>query len=155
MHHRARQSIKSVFTLFAIANVREMRTAQLHLLDQQRSAIGLRDTQCTSCLVQELAGTIQRGRAATAVDTILKREVRVADRLHELVSDDRQRADSALGAVLANHLLMNARVCRHPCRSRLSRPIPCSLAASRAPLEVPCSMPFVSVLWPVPFPAAV
>ncbi len=56
--------------------------------------------------MQQLAGANQRRGTAATVDAILEREMRVADRLHELVGDDRQRADGALRGILADHLLM-------------------------------------------------
>ena len=64
-------------------------------------------------LMQKLTGPDQRSGATSTIDTILEREMRIADRLHELRADDRQRVDGSLPAIVAGHLLMNARVTRH------------------------------------------
>ena len=63
--------------------------------------------------MQQLAGSHQRGRAAATIDAILERQVRVANCLHELCANDRKRANGALAAIVADHVLMNSRVAGH------------------------------------------
>ena len=63
--------------------------------------------------MQKLTRPDQRRGATSAVDAVLEREMRIANRLHELRTDDRQRVDGSLPAIVAGYLLMKARVTRH------------------------------------------
>ena len=63
--------------------------------------------------MQKLTRPDQRSRAPSAIDTILEREMRVANRLHELCTDDGKRTASFSSAIVADHLPMNTFVTRH------------------------------------------
>ena len=63
----------------------------LHLFRQERGAVGFGDLEGAANLMQKLATTHERSGAAPAIDTILERQVRIADRLHQFLADDPQR----------------------------------------------------------------
>jgi len=63
--------------------------------------------------MQQFAGTHERSRTASSVDTILKREVRIADGLHELVTDDGESAYGRSATLIANEMLLYAGIACH------------------------------------------
>ena len=82
--------------------------------------------------MQQVPGTQQRLRTATPVDTILDGQVRIADRLHQLVADDGERVYGTRGAVLPERFSYTG-IARH--RLLAISPYPSSVPAVHASLE--------------------
>ena len=112
LHHRAGQCVETVFPAFTGPKRREIGADRFHLFGEQCCAVGLGDLERAAYLMQELPAPHQGRRTAPAVDTILKREMRVANGLHQLVADDRKRVRRLNGG-FGIRLFVNARFAAH------------------------------------------
>ena len=113
LDHRARQRIETVLAALARPQPGEILAAKLHFLGQQCRAISFGNLQGAADLVEQLAGTDQRRRAAASVDAVLERQVRVADCLHELAGDNRQAARGRYAARVFDNLFLDAGFAAH------------------------------------------
>ena len=112
LHHRSGQGIETVFPAFAGPKSREIGADRFHLFGEQCRAVGFRDLERPADLMQELPASHQGRGTTPAIDTILEREMRVANGLHQLVADDRERVRRLNGG-FGIRLFVNARFAAH------------------------------------------
>ena len=84
--------------------------------------------------MQQFAGTHKRRRTASSVDTILKREMRIADCLHELGTDNSESAYCRSATLITNEMLLYAGIACHQA-VRISS-VPLNLARLRLPVSL-------------------